>query len=137
MGTSARLREWKLVFLVPTIHIFEDFSDLRPFTDRFFFVTPLYPLAHVTISGIESGVKGKCKPLFPHFWCVKHFLLENDTFIYRERNFLVEDSFKKKKVLEFVDYLNYLGRVVPLVEADKFFLKRLIDVSFLISSEND
>lgn len=50
---------------------------------------------------------------------MKHFLLENDTFIYRERNFLVEDSFKKKKVLEFVDCLNYLGRVVPLAEADK------------------
>lgn len=57
---------------------------------------------------------------------VKHFLLENGSYIYKENDFTVEDSLHKKKLLEFVNYLGYVRGVVPSYEVEK---KRMINVS--------
>lgn len=59
---------------------------------------------------------------------MKHFLLENDTYVYEEGYLSTEGSLLNKKWLEFVNRMGYLGGVVPSVEADKKCLKRFIDV---------
>lgn len=65
---------------------------------------------------------------------MNHFLLENDTYVYTEEDFSKEDSLQKKKLLEFVNFMVYLGRVIPLDKDDKRRLKCLIDVSLLMGS---
>lgn len=65
---------------------------------------------------------------------MNHFLLESDTYVYTEEDFSKEDSFQNKKLLEFVNFLVYLGRVITLDKADKRCLKCPIDVSLLMGS---
>lgn len=65
---------------------------------------------------------------------MNHFLLENDTYVYTEEDFSKEDSFQKKKLLEFVNFLVYLGCVIPLDKADKRCLKCPIDVFLYMGS---
>lgn len=50
---------------------------------------------------------------------VKHFLVENDTYVYQEGYFSTKDSFQKKKLLEFVNCMGYYEGVVPSIEVDK------------------
>lgn len=95
-GTGARPREWELVSLLPMIQVFEGFHGLKPFTDCFFLVNPFHLFPHLTICGSESGVNGKCKPLFPHYWSVKHFFMKNVTYVYKDEDFSFEDSYKKR-----------------------------------------
>lgn len=59
---------------------------------------------------------------------MKHFLLENYTYVYEEGYLSTKGSLLNKKQLEFVNRMGYLGGVVPSVEADKNCLKRFIDV---------
>lgn len=63
---------------------------------------------------------------------MKHFLLENETYVYREEDYFAEDSFQNKKLLEYFNRLGYLGGLVPSNGADKRRLKRLIYVSLLM-----
>lgn len=58
--------------------------------------------------------------------------MENDTNVYKEEDFSDKDSYQKKRPVEFVNNLGYFGGGVPLIEADKKCLKRLIDVWLLI-----
>lgn len=125
-STLSRPIERECVLLVSMIRIFE---DLPPFVDRFFLVNPLHTLAHATTCGAESGVKGKCKPLFTHCWSTKHFIVMNETYVYGDRDFFDEDSYQKKKLLDFVNLQGYLEGVVPSTEADKKCLKCMIYVS--------
>lgn len=76
-------------------------------------------MAHATIFQVEPGVGGKRNPLFPHCCTAKHFLLKNGTYVYREEDFSDEDSFQKKKLLDFVNHPSFLGGVVPSIEVDK------------------
>lgn len=65
---------------------------------------------------------------------MKHFLLGNDSYIYKESEILIEDSFPKKKLMDFVGLLGYTRGLAPLDEDDKKFLECLIDVSLLVGS---
>lgn len=69
---------------------FEDF-----FADQFFLVSPppLHPLAHASICKVVAEIEGKYKPLFPYCWLTKHFLMENDTYVYKEEDLSTEDSY--------------------------------------------
>lgn len=60
---------------------FEDFPDIPPIAEWFFMVTSIHPLACATTCGAESGVEGKCGPMFSYCWLMKYFLLENDTYV--------------------------------------------------------
>lgn len=76
------------------------------------------------------------QPLFPHCWSVKHFILENNTYVYREGDFSDEDSYYKKRMVEFVNCLCYLEGGVPSIEANKKHLRILIDVLLLIGDRS-
>lgn len=67
---------------------------------------------------VEPGVGDKCNPLFPHCYTAKHFLLKNGTYVYREEDFSDEDSFQKKKLLDFVNRMSFLGGAVPSIEVN-------------------
>lgn len=45
---------------------------------------------------------------------MKHFLLENGSYVHGEREFTVKDSFQKKKLLDYVSHLGYVKGVVSL-----------------------
>lgn len=60
---------------------------------------------------------------------MKHFTLENGSYIYKASDFNVEDSFQKKSLLEFVNRLGYVSGAVPLDTVEKKRQKPLIDVS--------
>lgn len=47
--TSVRPKEQELVFLVPTMLVFEGLHELSSFTECFFLVTPLHHVSHATI----------------------------------------------------------------------------------------
>lgn len=81
-------------------------------------------------------MKGRCKPLFPHYWSEKHFLLGVGSYVYKESEFYVDDSFQKKKLVDFVGRLDYIRGVSPLDEDGKKLLKRLIEVSLLVGSSS-
>lgn len=97
-----------MVFLVPTIRVFQDFLDFLFFGNQFFLVTPLHPLAHAIVCGAEPKVKGKCNNLFPHFWSAKHFFIENDNYGNKQEDFSDDDSNQKKRLVGFVNNLGYL-----------------------------
>lgn len=63
---------------------------------------------------------------------MKHFLLENETYVYREEDYSAEDSFQNKTLLEYFNCLGYLGGLVTSNGVDKRHLKRLIYVSLLM-----
>lgn len=111
-STLAQPRERELVLLVPMIWVFEVFPEPPSFTHRSFWL-PLYPWAHTTICKIETGMQGKYKLLFSHCWSAKHFLLENESYVFGESEFIVEDSFYKKKLLDIINCLVYVRGVVP------------------------
>lgn len=100
------------------------------------FLLPLHPRAHVTFCEVESRVHGKCNPLLPHCWSKKHFLLENDSYIYGESEFTIDEYFQKNKLFDFVNHLGYVGGVVPSDEADKKHQKRFINVLLLMESRS-
>lgn len=105
----AKPRGRELVFLVLTIWVFEDLPELTSFVEWFFLVTPLHSLAHAIVYGVRLEVEGKCKPLFSHFWSEKHFLIENDTYVYKEEDFSDKDSYQKNILVGFVNNLVILG----------------------------
>lgn len=67
---------------------------------------------------------------------MKHFILENGSYIYKASDFTVEDSFQKKSLLEFVNCLGYVCGTVPLYKVEKKRQKPLTDVSLLIESRS-
>lgn len=131
-GTSARPRERELVSFVSMIPVFAYFLEFLPFIGQIFLVTPLHPLAHATICRAEPGVDGKCMSLFTHCWSVRHFLMKNDKYVYKERYFSNGESYQNKKLVGFVNNLGYLGGGVPSAKVDRKHLKHLIDVPLLI-----
>lgn len=62
--------------------------------------------------------------------------MENGSYVYGESEFSVEDSFWKKKLLDFVNCLGYVGGVVPLKEVSKRYWKHLIYVSLLMGTRS-
>lgn len=62
--------------------------------------------------------------------------MENGSYIYKEHDFTVEDSFEKKKLLELVNHLGYIGGAIPSDEDEKKRQKRLIDASLLMESHS-
>lgn len=64
----------------------------------------------------------------------KHFILENDFYVYEESEFTVEDSFQKSKLLDFINRLSYIAGVVSSDEVGNKRKKCLIDVSLLMGT---
>lgn len=62
--------------------------------------------------------------------------MENDYYVYGESEFIVEDYFQKKELLDFANRLGYVTGIVPSYEADKKHQKNLIDVSLLIGTHS-
>lgn len=57
-------------------------------------------------------------------------------YVYKENEFSIDDSFQKKKLVDFVGRLDYIGGVSPLDEDGKKLLKRLIEVFMLVASSS-
>lgn len=56
------------------------------FEDRFFLVTHVNPGARAIICGVANGVKGRCTDLLSKYWTKGHFLMENNFFVYSEKD---------------------------------------------------
>lgn len=59
--------------------------ELPYFLGRFFLVTLVNPVAHVTNYGVGSGVEGRCTNLFLKYWIDGYFLLGSNLFTYNEK----------------------------------------------------
>lgn len=105
---------------------------MLPFADWLFLVTRVHPLDHATICRTEPEVECKCKLMFPHCWSVKHLLMDNDTYVYKEEYFFNEESYQKKPLVYFVNILVYLGGGVPSAKANQKRFKCLIGVPLLM-----
>lgn len=53
-----------LIYLELNVHGFGPLSELAPFEDRFFLVTPISLKAHATICTVEGGVEGELRVIF-------------------------------------------------------------------------
>lgn len=113
---------------------FRNLSRITIFCKPVLFGYPHSLLGSCNYTWGRVGSEGRCNPLFPYFWSVKHFLLGNDSYIYKESEILIEDSFQKKKLMNFVGLLGYTRGLAPLDEDDKKCLECLIDVSLLVGS---
>lgn len=79
-------------------------------------------------------VEGRCDPVFPRCWLEGQFLLENDTYIYKDEDLSQEYLYQKIMLVGSIISLSHLGGGIPSEEADKKFLRFLIDVQLLLET---
>lgn len=72
--------------------------------------------------------------MFPHCWPAKQFLLRNGSYVYKESEFSIDNSFHKKGSIDFVSHLGYIRGVVTSDEANKKFRNRCLPLSAVLFS---
>lgn len=115
--------------------MFKVYTDrIKNFKGQYILVTLLSEVSRACISDTQPNIPSRRFDKFPKFWCLKHFLVGLETYIYLPNEMFQKETYLKNKLANFQIGLGFVNGVKCFVATSKKQKKQYIDMCQLVDS---